>query len=457
MAYHLLVQTENRASPELMDVEPCIRLSPSQERQIVRHRLGLLPDRFHLSEADKARLSRRLITRRYAPGEIILRTGTRGDCLGLVTQGRVEAAPFPANGASPATQILPGDIFGEAMLATGQPCDRTLCAVIATRVQFLRRADLLAVAGQRQPVRQTLNRKRRMLAVAVVLLLLVATLLALNPTRQALALLPYSAGLWLDRPGHCGPAETLWLAARLLAPGWAVPHLALGNLHFRQGQFEPAQRELERALALMPDLAEAHNSLGLLYTARDEQAAAIEAFRRALELEPGQATIEANLAFSLQLAEQEGEALRHYALARSLDKPRPLLLVNEAIAHFEIGDLPAAEAAAQQALEMDAGLAPAHAVLGAVDLRREDPQEASLSLAEAIRLEPGYAPAHFYLGLAYKSLEQPAAAILAFERARALLAEPLARSEAQRHLSELYARSGSDGAPIQPYEGGEGR
>jgi tetratricopeptide (TPR) repeat protein len=165
----------------------------------------------------------------------------------------------------------------------------------------------------------------------------------------------------------------------------------------------------------------------------------------------------ANLAFSLQLAGQEEEALEHYALARSLGDSQPLLLVNEAIAHVEIGDLAAAEAAARQALEMDAGLAPAHVVLGAVDLQREDPQRASLSLAEAIRLAPGYAPAHFYLGLAYKSLGQPAEAASAFERARALLAEPLAQSEAQRHLNELYARSGSDGASIQPHEGEEGR
>jgi Flp pilus assembly protein TadD len=293
--------------------------------------------------------------------------------------------------------------------------------------------------------------------VTISTLLVIGALLLLKPTRQAVALVPYSTGLWFGQRGYTEWAETTWALTQRLTPDWPAPYLSLGNLYFRHGQLDQAKVELEQALTLTPDLAEAYNNLGLLYAARGDHTTAVEAFLQALALEPGQAIIEGNLAFSLQMTGQRDEALRHYALSRLLDAPQPVPLTNEAIAHYEAGNLAAAESAARQALNLGGASAPAYTVLGAVDLAQQRALEATSFLEEAIHLDPAYSPAHFYLGLAYKSLDRPALAAAAFERALALSPDPLTQHEARRHLSELHGRSGTDAGQYQPNSVSEGR
>lgn len=433
-----------------------VRLSPVRGRVIVRQRLARLSGRARLSETDAARLSCRLTARHYAAGEVILIEGVHGDCLGLVRSGRVAVYSSLSDRDRPTGILLPGSTFGEAMLIDGLPSSSTFRAITAAEVLFLRRADFLAAAGQRRSrPADTIGRWLPWLAAMTLASLVIGLLLTLAPTRQAMALVPYSVGLWLEQHGHADRAETAWTLSQHLTPDWAIPHLSLGNLYLRRRQLDQAKTELEQALVSMPDLAEAHNSLGLLYAEQGDHAAAIESFQRAATLEPGQAAVEENLAFTLQLTGQRDEALRHYALARSLNPPRPLVLTNEAIAHYEVGDLNAAEAAAHQALALDSRSAPAHTVLGAVNLAQERPYTATLSLERAIDLNPTYGPAHFYLGLAYESLNRPSLAYAAFEHVVSLNHDPLARQEAYRHLSDLHIRYGATLNRDQPYPSGE--
>ena len=456
MVYRPWAETENQAFLLADATQSNAPLTPAQRRHIIRQRLVQLSGRVLLSGADVARLSHQLTARHYAAGEVILKEGMHCDCLGLVTRGQVAVYSSLSNCGSPIGLLPPGSTFGEAMLINGRPSGNTFRALTDAEVHFLRRADFLAVVEQRQsraPI--TVERWLRWLAVTALVFLVIGALLALKPTRRAAALVPYSAGLWLGQHGHADWAETTWALTQRLTPDWATPHLSLGNLYFRRGQLDQAKAELEQALTLMPDLAEAYNSLGLFYAVRGDQAAAIEAFRQTLALEPGQATVESNLAFSLQLIGQRDEAVRHYALARLLDAPRPVPLLNEAIALYEAGNLHGAEAVARQALDLDDMSAPAYTVSGAVELAQQRPWAATLSLEEAVRLDPSYSPAHFYLGLAYKSLNRPMLAIAAFEHALALNPDPLARREARHHLSELYARFGTDTGSYQPYPPGD--
>lgn len=459
MVYQPLTDTDGPPAHHPRTPLPGVRLSPAQGRRIVRRRLAVLANSLHLSAVGIARLSRRLAARHYAPGELILMEGVRGDCFGLVVAGQVAVHTSPAYADQPTLLLLPGATFGEAMVAEGRSSGSTLRARTAAEIHFLRRADLLAEVERSHPhpTSPAIRWTRRLAAVALVLL--VANLvLALTPTRQALALVPYGAGLWLEDEGrHDKTVESLWIVAQYLVPDWAGPHLALGNLYWERGQLDAARAELERGLALAPDLPEAHNSLGLLYVAQCDYAAARQAFESALALEPGQAAVEGNLAFSLQETGHPADALPHYTLALSLDTPRPLLLANWAIALYQTGDLEAAADAAAQALALDPTLAPAQTVSGAVALAREHASAAIPPLQEAVRLDPAYGPAHFYLGLAYKSSRQPAAAIPAFERALVLTTDPIALREARRHLAELYARYGTGIVSDRPVRFGERR
>lgn len=458
MAYHPLAETESQASLLVDGTQLDACLSPAQRRHIIRQRLAQLSDRVLLSGADVASLSHQLMARHYAAGEVIFKEGMYCDCLGLVTRGQVAVYSSLSNRGSPIGLLLPGGTFGEAMLIDGRPSGNTLRALTDAEVHFLRRADFLAAVEQRRSrAPRAVKLWPRWLAVTALVFVVIGVLLMVPPARRAVTLVPYSIGLWLGQHGHADWAETTWTLTQRLMPDWAAPHLSLGNLYFHQGQLDQAQAELEQALFLMPDLAEAHNNLGLLYAAYGDHATAIEAFRQALALEPGQATVEGNLAFSLQLVGQRDEALRHYALAHLLDAPQPALLTNEGIAHYEAGNLTAAESTARQALDLNDTSAPAYTVLGAAHLAQQHPWAARLALEKAARLDPTYSPAHFYLGLAYETLNQPSLAYAAFDYVVSLNHDPLARREAYRHLSELYARYGTTINGDQPYLAGEGR
>jgi tetratricopeptide (TPR) repeat protein len=456
MAYRSLAETEPQASLLTDEMQLDAHLSPAQRRHIIRQRLAQLSDGVLLSGTNVARLSHQLTARHYAAGEVILKEGMYCDCLGLVTRGQVATYSSLSNRGRPLVLLLPGDTFGEAMLTDGRPSDSTLRAVTDAEVHFLRRADFLATVEQHQSrAPSTVKRWLRRLAMTTLVCVIVGVSLTLTPTRRAVALVPYGAGLWLAQHGHAEWAETTWTLTQSLTPDWAAPYLSLGNLYFHQGQLDQAQAELEQALFLMPDLAEAHNSLGLLYAAYGDHATAIKAFRQALALEPGQATVEGNLSFSLQLVGQRDEALRHYALSHLLDAPHPVLLTNEAIAHYEAGNLTAAESIARQALDLNDTSAPAYTVLGASHLAQRHPWAARLALEKAARLDPTYSPAHFYLGLAYEALNQPSLAYVAFDYVVSLNPDSLARREAHRHLSELYARYGTTINADQPYLAGD--
>lgn len=443
MTNRLLAQTDIQTSkrPHLHHRDS---VTPALGRRIICQQLTQLSGNTLLRKEDIRWLSRRLISQQYTADEIVLRQGVHGDCLGLVKKGRLAAYSPGSQRSTPIRFLLPGDTFGQAMLADGRPSGGTLCAAIDSEILFLRRVDFLAVVELHRSQPQRVIHRRSGLPVMIVLFfVIIAALFMMNPTRQAIALAPYSLGLWLEQRGHTEWVKISWALTQRLSPDWAMLHLSLGNLYFRQGQLDQAKAEFEQALMLRPDLAEAHNGLGLIYAMGSDHAAAINAFEQALALEPGHATVEGNLAFSLHMAGHLDEALRHYAMARLLDAPQPILLANEAIAYYEVGDQTAAASTARQALELNGALAAAHTVLGAVDLAQQHTPEAIPSLEKAVRLDPYYSPAHFYLGLAYKSVAQPTLAVSAFEHALALTSDPLIQREAYWHLTELYGHNDS--------------
>jgi tetratricopeptide (TPR) repeat protein len=395
-----------------------------------------------LSEADIAALRPRLISRHYAARDVIWREGARGDCLGLVKRGRIAVYVSGSRIDGPTDILTPGRVFGEAMMTAGQASACTLRALTDVEVLFLRRADLLALLEQHYACAAGIGRPPlhlRWLSLVMALLLFLSISLAFGPTRSAWASTAYGVGLWFGQRSHWGWAQASWRLSQRLSPDWGAPRLSLGNLYARRGALDAAEAEFEQALTLTPDLAEAYNSLGLLYAAQHAYDLAIDAFRRALALEPGQAIVEGNLAISLHRANRQDEALRHYALARVLAAPHPdpALLVNEAIAYYEIGELDTAKSMARQVLDHHGDSAPAYTVLGAVEFARQHFEAAAGLLDEAVRLGPTYSPAYFYQGLTYRALNQPARAVAAFEHVLALQPASLVADEARYYLEDL--------------------
>ncbi len=418
------------------------RLSPAESHSIVRQRLATIAGQWDLRAADIHRLTKGMLTSTYAPGEIILPHGVRGDCLGLIVRGHV-AVHLGKRGASRLVVILlAGSTFGEMMLAEGQPSNTTLQALTRCEIRYLRRADLQALRDERKTERRAAALGRLVTASALLLLAVMALILALGlPTgREVLAVVPMSVGQWCSEWQYDNCTWQAWQVAGNLAPGDPNPQLALGSYYYAHGDAASAIEAFERAQSVAPDLPEAYNNLGLIYAQQGEHERAIAAFRKALELEPGIAAAEYNLGASLQATRHYEEAIAHYQTSMALGGPQMVTLLNLAIAYFEAGQMQDAEIAARQVLRLAPDSAPAYTVLGATALEARQPELALSELQRAVALDAGYGQAHFFMGLAYKSLNQPEQAIAAFEEALVHAQDGVTRTRIRRHLSELYAQ-----------------
>ena len=95
---------------------------------------------------------------------------------------------------------------------------------------------------------------------------------------------------------HLPLAETNILQAIALAPDDPSCLLILGQLRFRQGQYDAALDALSRAAKADARSAEAQNYLGLTLSAKGFRVPAETAIRKALQLEPGYSEAHNNLA-----------------------------------------------------------------------------------------------------------------------------------------------------------------
>jgi tetratricopeptide (TPR) repeat protein len=418
------------------------RLSPAESHDIIRQRLGRMAGQWDLEAADIHRLTRRMQTLTYAPGEIILPRGVRGDCLGLVVRGQVAVHTGDRGATRLVVILLPGSTFGEMMLAQGHASNATLQALTRCEIRFLRRADLQVLRDERHTERQVATLWRLVGVFASLLLAVLGLVLALDlpATSQALAVVPMSIGQWCSDREYDTCTWQAWQVAANLAPDDPNPYLALGSFYYARGDAESAMQAFSKALDLAPDLPEAYNNLGLIYAQQGEHEQAIAAFRTALELEPGVATTEHNLGASLQATHNYTEAVGHYQTSLALGGPQISTLLNMAIAYYEAGQPQDAEIAAHEALRLTPDQAPAYTVLGAAALDAGQPELALSELQRAVDLDAGYGQAYFYLGLAHKSLNQPTEAIAAFEQALVHAEDEVTRTRIRRHLSELYAQ-----------------
>jgi tetratricopeptide (TPR) repeat protein len=417
-----------------------VRLGPAEVHDIIRQRLARITRRWGLKPADSHTLARQLHTSMYAPGEMILPSGVRADCLGVVVRGQVAVHVGHRGAARLVIILLPGSTFGEMMLAEGRPSNATFQALTYTEIRFLRRTSLQTMSDERRTEQQADALWNLVKGSTLSLALIMLTVLALSLpfSRKVLALVPMSIGQWCANQGYDSCTWQCWQIASNLTPSDPNPYLALGTLSFERGDMAAAERSFETARTLAPGSPEAYNNLGLIYARQGEHEKAIAAFRQALELEPGVSATEYNLAVSLQTVHNYDDALEHYQAALSLGEPQVSTLLNMAISYYEDGQSEKAEEMARAALRMDQDLAPAYTLLGAVALESRQPEKALPNLNRAIALDADYVQAYFYLGLAYKSLDQPVEAIVAFEEALINSDDEVTRVRIRRHLGELY-------------------
>ena len=166
--------------------------------------------------------------------------------------------------------------------------------------------------------------------------------------------------------------------------------LALAQVHYDQGQFGAAVRQLDQILDRTPEWAAAHDLRGLCLEGLGDNGSAIAAFERAV---------------SLNREAAAESAWPHYHLGSLL---------------HDLGDLDAAETALARALIADPAHAHAQRELGIVHLKANKLRLAAEALEGAAQLLPLDASVQYSLVSVYRRLGREGDAAAAMDRFREL-------------------------------------
>src|ERR1700756_60255 len=160
------------------------------------------------------------------------------------------------------------------------------------------------------------------------------------------------------------------------------------DLLFKKHDARASVDEFKRAAKLDPWYGQAYLLLGLAQMQLQQWSDAQWAFEEAAKVEPGNP--KAYLGAGSALNEQKNYGDAQKALQHSLEI-RP----DSAEAHYELarslwglGKWQLAEAHARQAIELNQDYAGPHALMGNIDIEREDPEAALAEFEECLRLDP---------------------------------------------------------------------
>ena len=157
----------------------------------------------------------------------------------------------------------------------------------------------------------------------------------------------------------------------------------------RQGDSKAAREKFEAAVELDPELSPALTALAAMESADGRHAEALALADRAIALDPGDANalnVRYQALTSLGRAEEAAAALA--ALQQASPETRAVVLYNEAADAFNAGDVEAARAKAQAAIEADDNHARAHYLLGLTLFSTGDSAGAKSHLQRFLDLAP---------------------------------------------------------------------
>ncbi|HMT09812.1 MAG TPA: mechanosensitive ion channel family protein [Pyrinomonadaceae bacterium] len=112
---------------------------------LVSARLSNVPIFDPLSEEEIALLAEKVKKRVYAPGELIVRSGTEGSSMFIIDRGKVAIQIYDNGNKIKVNELGESDFFGEMSLLTGEPRTADVVALVETEVMQIRRNSLKPV------------------------------------------------------------------------------------------------------------------------------------------------------------------------------------------------------------------------------------------------------------------------------------------------------------------------
>jgi Flp pilus assembly protein TadD len=193
-----------------------------------------------------------------------------------------------------------------------------------------------------------------------------------------------------------GKAQSAWKAA--------MKAMDAGNL-------PETTRQMETAVKAAPKFPSGWNALGILYQKREMLPEAKDAFQHAIEQDPKMLPAYLNLSrVSIKMKDWDSASKAADALLKADKRMFPEIYLHQAVARYELKDLAAAEASAQEAIRTDQlhRMPRAEYVLGRILDAKGDASGARDHIMKYVELDPN-APDIAQIRAQLESLGTPAA------------------------------------------------
>jgi tetratricopeptide (TPR) repeat protein len=255
-------------------------------------------------------------------------------------------------------------------------------------------------------------------------------------------------------PQTATPADRAGLEKQIAAdPADPIALLRLAVLQERAGEFEKAAASYDKIIQQNPENARAAIRLAVLDSTKLNQAAkGLEIAKNAHALTPDDPYISETLGRMFFQARDYSHALSQLQAASRLLPGKPDLLHDLAWAYFSVGNVAAARASMQSALQTTTPFDQrndAAQFLEVTELYTNPAQpQAAARVQKALQADPSYAPALMASGLLLEQQSHPAEAEQTYEKV--LAAYPLF-GPALRQAAILYARDPANDAKAYDY------
>ncbi|MCC6824254.1 MAG: mechanosensitive ion channel family protein [Acidobacteria bacterium] len=122
--------------------------TPEKAADAASDRLRRIPIFGPLSESEIDRLAAASKNHIYARGEVIVRSGTEGNSMFVISRGRIAVQVVDNGKRKTVNELIENDFFGEMSLLTGQPRTADIVALAETEVIQIRRSALKPILEQ---------------------------------------------------------------------------------------------------------------------------------------------------------------------------------------------------------------------------------------------------------------------------------------------------------------------
>jgi Tfp pilus assembly protein PilF len=242
---------------------------------------------------------------------------------------------------------------------------------------------------------------------------------ALHGSKWAVAFVIPLTAMWFGKVYHAAPPadRTGHVAADL--PASARAHFNYGAALQQLGRLDEAEKEYQTALRFDPDYMKVHVNMASLSMSKSKLDEARKYYDRAIQLDPSSGEVRSGYAYLLERLGRPDEARAEYenAIRFTPKKSAARLFYTYGAFLDKRGELDAAIAQYQRALEVDPNLADAHSELATAFFTKGDSQKAEAHYLEAARLDPKRADVHSNLGSLLLREGKTSQAIIQYEEA----------------------------------------